>query len=513
MAATGGNPTIDSLERVLTTQHGKDRYLTTLELAFEWVEFDNRKALGYATEANRQSASIGDSHEIVRSKRIMGQILRRAGHNREAIATFQEALGLAEKYNDEDEEMWICNSLGLAYVFAARYDSALSYYYRTLRMRTERKLQAPISMTLANIGLLYYKLGEYDESISFSERAVEIGLIPDVEVNVRIPIINLALGHIKKRRFEKGEELLEQWIEKYGSNSSQTEIMNWQFAKGYLLLNMGRAKEAKVYYERSLEIANEVKDGYYQVEASVGIAMCLMTGSDRQRAQELLIWCEKVADESGYDTSLEGVYERLITLHERKGNLATLVEWQSKLLSLRQRVMNENVLHRISVARVEFQERENTLLIKKQAEVIGLNNEVISRQRWLTILSFSLALVLVGFIALLYQFIRQQKRIALDLDRKVSERTRELQASEASLVRSLAEQRALMDLVSRKVRSSIATFRGLWQFAAADPVQRTIIIEKFERTASDLLEVSNIVDRSSELRSGQGEFDAGAAIA
>jgi len=88
-----------------------------------------------------------------------------------------------------------------------------------------------------------------------------------------------------------------------------------------------------------------------------------------------------------------------------------------------------------------------------------------------------------------------------DLDRKVFERTRELQVSENALIRSLGEQRVMMDLVSRKVQASVASFRGLLHVNEVEPMDSSAVIERFEATATELLQVSMIVDRSNDIRS------------
>src|SRR5205085_5426866 len=119
-------------------------------------------------------------------------------------------------------------------------------------------------------------------------------------------------------------------------------------------------------------------------------------------------------------------------------------DFQDRYFILREKLNDQKVFNRISVAKVEFEEQQNKLQIARHAEVISLNQRVINQQQVLNIVLVGIAVLMTGFIIVLYVASRYQKNISLALDRKVIERTRELQENESALLKSLAEQKALL---------------------------------------------------------------------
>jgi len=492
---------VDSLWRVAEESSGKEKLNATIELIYEYADSDNSKALSLASTASELAMALGDSLDLAMTTRLEGQLLRRIGKNNEGIKRLRSALGIAEASGIRNEQLLSSNALALAYVVAGRYDSALRLYFNALRIPIDKDQQKWRAVVLVGIGLLYYKLGENNEAIAFSSRAIEVAE-PINEVNLIMNASNnIALSNIMLGNYELAEKLLVEWGRRFTGSADSRRLLEWEFGQGLRLLKIKRYTEALEYLNRSVNRAKQIGDGYYELEGSTCIAMCLAGQGKHREANQLLARCETTAIASGLDASLLKVYEALLGMRGAGQVLEQIVDIQAKYIIVKERVLNENVLHRISVARVEFEENENRNLIAKQSETIALGEEVIDRQRRLNGVSIAFTIVLIGFVILLYRFVRYQRSIARQLDKKVVERTIELQSSQEILFRSLREQRALMELVSRKVQASIATLRGLWHVRDIDTLHQHAADDGFEVTANDLLQVSKIIDRSIDLDS------------
>jgi tetratricopeptide (TPR) repeat protein len=493
---------IDSVKSIVQSSSGVKRYSALMELVYQLYNNDNEVALRYATTAYELAMTIGDSTETVVVTRVMGQLHRVAGKNREAITFLRQALRLATAYKIEDEEMRIANSLGLAYMMTSKYDSSLINYFYALRMRMERKQQREIALILGNIALLYYKMGGLEEALMYNTRALAVlenVVAPDVHENI---LTNTALCYALSSDFVRADELLDQWEGEYLNKLSKKSTMNWLFAKGELLIRQEKFEQALIYFKESLQLAEEMGDGRFEVEGKNAVARCLYKLGQVSKAKEYLKWCEAKAIEHGSDLELSLTYWAMLPILKDERNVMALSDFQDRYFILREKLNDQKVFNRISVAKVEFEEQQNKLQIARQAEVISLNQRVINQQQVLNIVLVGLAVLMTGFIIVLYRFSKYQKNISLALDRKVIERTRELQENEGALLKSLAEQKALLRLVSSKIGASLSTFRGLWNLAAVENGRNSPINnDRFEIAALELMQVSGIVDRSSAMRS------------
>ncbi len=196
-------PFVDSLKALIPLSTGTNKYDLTFKVAYELFDVNNQEAVLYAKQAYGLSLELGDSLQITKSGRLLGQLLRRVDRLDEAIIQFGSVLSIAERNQFIDEEKRILNALAVLYIYKAMYDRALEYNFKSLEVREREGDKKEISIALGNIGLVYYKIGDFEQALEFYNRALEAKEQSTDKQAMDELLINMALCYIHLSFVEK----------------------------------------------------------------------------------------------------------------------------------------------------------------------------------------------------------------------------------------------------------------------------------------------------------------------
>ena len=128
-------------------------------------------------------------------------------------------------------------------------------------------------------------------------------------------------------------------------------------------------------------------------------------------------------------------------------------------------------------------EQENKSTIAKQEKAIIENQELIERQNKLNILSALVVILTVVIIFFLVRTYRKKQALNALLERKVQERTVELEVSRRELLREIRQREILIKRASSHIYEKVNTLKGLC-VAAREEVADRAALEYLERMNS-----------------------------
>jgi signal transduction histidine kinase len=283
------------------------------------------------------------------------------------------------------------------------------------------------------------------------------------------------------------------------TNIEQTRM---ECAYGYANYYSGQNQLHKAieYFRDCLLISQRLQDTRMATESKLGIAKCFEISQQHDSALAVLKGLNNRLKEGQYLPLKLRYFDIVSNAYEKKGLIKLALMYRNRHRTLSDSVVGLAMMNNAMMARLKFDEEQTEIILNKQSEVIQLNARVIDRQQLLLIVSVILGVVLLGFAIALYRFSQYQKRISAELDRKVFERTRELQASGQELVKRLNEQRDLLDLISSRLRSTLATIRGLWSIVLTDSHDKGALDKCFNKAITDLLQVPEVVERTAQMK-------------
>jgi CHAT domain-containing protein len=138
------------------------------------TEYSN--AIATCSRALQLTSEIGDENGRLRSLNMLTGIYERLGKFREAWRVAQECLGLSEKIVADQSQVISSYSISARCFYSlGLYSAALDYARETLRLAEVMNSPWVISRYLMNTGLAYAKLGKYEEAIGYIKRGMRIG--------------------------------------------------------------------------------------------------------------------------------------------------------------------------------------------------------------------------------------------------------------------------------------------------------------------------------------------------
>jgi tetratricopeptide (TPR) repeat protein len=494
---------IDSLKTFLNSPYIKDRYAAEFGIAWELYDVDNRAAVTYAKLAYGSSCLIGDTAKMITSGRIFGQLLRRVDQLDSALSILTKVLPWAERDGNLIEQAKILNALAVIYDYTGVYDLALLYDLKVLRLRRAMLDSVKIGDALGNVGSVYLNMEHFEEASKYYLEALKY---PGDSVQKAWLLTSLATAKLFSGDTQSFKLLSRNAILNSSPRGMVETMASYYYNYGMYYRMKGLFDSALFSYSKGLEHARRFADTRREIDNLLGIAQTYFENRKFDLAVGILDQVASIPHFNRYQGSALWYFDLKSSVLEKTGKFKEGLHFRNEEKKLREVMYSAEIRNNLAVARLEFEEEQNEAMILKQSELITMKELVIKRKNLLLIVSFVLAAALLLLAALLYKLSKYQKRISADLDRKVLERTRDLQASEKELMRQMGEQKLLLDIISGKIRASVATMRGLWDVAVSGSFEKSVLCSRFEIVTNDLLQSSHVIDRATEHRTHDAVF-------
>lgn len=482
---------VDSLQAVLETTQGGDRFPPLYDLAFEYLDKDNNKALAFIERAEQAALLSGDSLWIVKSKRVRGQILYKLERTDECIPLFENASAIANRNGFTKECMMILNSVGISYLFRARFDKALSNFVATKEMAKQLKNSEYFESSLNNIGVTYYQLRDFRKAIAFFLKRLEVSRemrsVPQYN-----PYINISLCYTELNEYSKARLYLDSSINKCGSQCADDVLMYTKTAAGLLFYKLKEHSRAMREFSTSLGLAKKIKRTRIMLDDIAYIAKILIKKNKLKEAKVYLEEGERIVKRGvPFPDQVLLIYSGFSDLYIKLKDYRKLASYQSKYIDLNDSIYNRNLTTRLMTAEAEFRERENRVKIESQNRIISLNQEIIARQKLINIIVALLALVTLTFSIFLFNNFRQKKNVNRILEEKIRQRTHELELSRDELLKVIREKEIRINRACGFIAESVNTIAGLCLTARkeiSDPITQSYLARIYR--TSDSIEIN-----------------------
>jgi tetratricopeptide (TPR) repeat protein len=496
---------IDSLKSLINHADIEKRYVGEFGIAYELFDVDNPVAVKHARNAHKLSSVLGDTTKMIVSGRIFAQLLRRLDRTDSAINLLQQILPWAEARTDLVETGRILNALAIACNNRGRYDLAVLYNLKALRVRRHQQDSNRIATTLGNAGLAYLGMDNFVESDHcfreaslYAKDSLQKSWLAVTHAYARLP-----LGDTTSFK-----PLLRQGVAYAKGHLTPEVLVTYHHSFGEFYRITRKFDSALSSYRKSLEVSISLLDTRRAAGNLLGIAQSHYEANQLDSAYGALQKAESFLSQDRYDGIRLWFLELMSNVLKGKRQFKRSLEFRIQYEVLQDTILSMRIANNVAVARLEFEEEQNEALISQQNEIIALKEIVINRQLNFLTVSTILGIALLALAVVLFRFSQYQRRVSRDLDKKVSERTHDLKSMEIELVRRLGEQKILLDLISSRMRSSVATISGLWSIAMSGSFDKSTVNRGFEKAACDLLQVPKVIERSTGPRTCDSLLEA-----
>jgi predicted ATPase len=160
-----------------------------------------------------------------------------------------------------------------------------------------------------------------------------------------------------------------------------------RFAAGYAALGEGDLPEARVEFERSLELAREAGDGRAEGAALAQLAWLSMAAGDSESARRLAEQASVLAEQAGDKLTASGAVTTLAELHAAAGQRDEAIAAYERGLALRRALGDKRLVANslVGLARAELLQAEYERPTALLREALALGREV--KDTWIMSLS------------------------------------------------------------------------------------------------------------------------------
>jgi len=272
-------------------------------------------------------------------------------------------------------------NLGSLFFYQDVFEKALEYYKKSNKLGHQIKNSKIIYNSTAAIGSVYGKLGKTELALEFNLHSLHIA--DSLEYNTGQAY---SLGNI-------------------GSN----------------YLASGEYVKAKNYIERSLSIKKDLGDKWGQIGSLLALSQLHNKTNNFKLAEKNIFTALRIAQDINARKRVADLYKDISILYSsiRENDLA--IEYMNKYVSVKDSIMNENILREMSDRKSEFalQKKEYEIdLLKKDTEILKAN-EVTQR---LKLISFGLLAVFFLIVSIVFiSLLSKQKKLTQLLKKKKTE--------------------------------------------------------------------------------------------
>jgi signal transduction histidine kinase len=493
---------LDSLRESAAGKSTLEKYELFISMMQQYSKrHDYSNAYQLAREASALASSLGDSTKICRAGRSEGALLVRLDRPVEAGEVLQRVLPIAQRYKLEEDYEIILSNLGNAFIFQARYDDALRAHFEVLGIREKNEDWVGVVFSLNNIGLAYFKMKNYDRSLHFYLQALNLKEKTKFDGIERL-LINIGLCYNQLRDFKEAYKYFDEAF-KYCKLDCQTQIyIEGKFGLGVAQYGMNSLSKAKLLFQESLSLSEEIGNRRFQAENLIYLAHIHIAEQDLTKALAALRTCELIARDEKFVELLIVTYKEYANVYTISKEFQHASEFQQRYIHLKDSIYSERLIENIAKVQTEFAERENI-------KTIADNEAVIRQQRYLSI-AIAIIAILASLLILVLQrsnrvskmvnaqlseakeVISQQNKLLelrnRDLDRQVERKTVDLEKVNLSLKQVNDELDNFIYKTSHDIRGPLASLKGMCNVALMD-VQDEVALDylrKLDATAERL---------------------------
>ncbi|MBT1705320.1 tetratricopeptide repeat protein [Chryseosolibacter indicus] len=355
--------------------------------------------------------------------------------------------------------------------------------------------EADYDIALNNIGLTYYKLRDYKKALSYYRQCIDAKIKLQDYFDLDRALINIGLCYRNLNDFSKAKYYVDSAFNVCKTNCSDIIKIEGNFCLGKIYTNLLEFEIAKDYFIKSYVLAKRIGDTRFSLENISELASILIRKDRIEEAVKYLREAETfITNDASYNLEITRIYSCYIDLYRKIGDYKRLALYQEKYILLKNSILSETLTTGLMKIEAEHLQKENMARIETQKQVIELTQKNIAVQRWVNILIGVIAFALLIVIMLLIRINKTRKTINEALEKKVQERTKELQQSRDSWHKAYEVKEQLIAKATTEIKSSIATLKGLStlglkQFKEPDAIQ---YMQEVELTSGNLMSVIEV---------------------
>jgi len=379
----------------------------------------------------------------------------------ERIAYAEQAVKLAEKFQDLQSKAKAYNHLGVAYNNKGNSEKSMDYFMKALKIMEQINDKSGIALSYRNIGQANFYIDNFDKALQYFQKSLDIKKESGDKKDISQLLI--LIGNVKAKT-EKYDEALDNYLKalkikkEIDDRLGISQIYN---NLGNVYLALGEMENVLEYRLKALQIDRELGNNWEIALTTYNLAEYYLMTKQPEKAYPYILESKELAENLENKGLVRDNLESFSFYYEQTGDYQKALKYQRDYSELTKTMFTEELSEKIAEMQVKYEtekkEKENQVY-KLQLQKVRLH-----RQQ----LVFILAIVLLIALFIYYRY-RTKKKSALLLQHLVNERTQELQQkinelrqAKDRIQKDLKERETLLHEIHHRVKNNMQIIKSM----------------------------------------------------
>ena len=392
------NHRLDSLLALLPTS-GADTTtaLLYLDIGQEYEDTgEKEKAREYYLKLKRLSKSLNFYYGYFQYASRYTDILIKDGYYDSIIIISNEALVLAQKMENRQEETIAKLNLGNGYNMKGYYETALNHYFDALRYYEEVRDSSSIGHLYSLLQTVYWDMKRFENAVVYGEKAVALLRHDKRPYLYSMSLLNLAntYSDMHPPQYAKAKESLDKALQIAKENGYlYVEVIAYLNYCDILRQNIQLDKQEE-YARRALKMAIEMNDPEILAIAQSNLGYASYHNGHYDEAENWINQGLALALKYDFKKTIRDTYKQLADLSHARHDYRAALTYAQNANSIDNLIVTSEILRFTEEVKIKYETEKKEFEIARQQAVI-------SRQNILrAVLSGGLALTVIILILL-----------------------------------------------------------------------------------------------------------------
>jgi tetratricopeptide (TPR) repeat protein len=411
----------------------------------------------------------------------------------EGLEYFTKGEMLAQQHNLYEKVYYAKNFIGIIYYNLYNYSEALNYYMEAYTYALKHLTYTQEVASLNNIAILYGDEGQFEKAEEYLLKAYHIAKRENDSLRTGHYAINLGILSARGKKYSEAKDFLFESLDYIENSNESYQLKAWStMAEVHVYLK--EFNEAKKIIDRIYNSAQKLP------EKDIYVAILIQLSEyyyNKKEFDKAILMCHKAMEHEEWTKNKIRIYEQLSKVNYQLKNYDTAIKYKDSILKTTDSLYKAKNSQVYEGNKVKFE-------LQTYINELNTNQKQLSLERKIFAASLIVFLILIFLVYRIFRnkavqevqkkeiALRENKIIALELDKKNQEHLLLEKQLNTIEIQSLLEKEQLKNEIEQKNRQ--LTSKALYLSS------RNEIIEELIQSLSVLSEVNSNAELKKLLR-------------
>lgn len=465
---------IDSLRvSVLNLPNDTTKVIKLAKLSKKYLKYQIDTSFILAQKAIQLSEILNYDFGYAKSLNQMGLVYKYLSKYDSALSYYNKSLVKFDSLKNNFEQASVLNRMGNVYKRYGKYDSSIKCFRKSLRIYQSLNDSSHIISVINNLGVLYSDMGKYEKSLEYYFTYLNICKSMNKTSNFHIVYMNIANVYSRMRNNNKAIEYYKLALDLFQNQNNKYDQLKLIHNIGVSYEYSHKYKEAKYYYLKAISIEKEINEKEMLIFSLQGLGNVLIKLGKfndgityLKKSYQLATEIGDIRKEHKLSSSLYYAYEnigdykrgmfylkRFVVLEDSIYNL----DKKTQIVKLEEKYKAEKREQQIAVLEKE-QQIQKLELFKKNLEA-----KQKSSQRNVLILIVAFVIILLVYFAFVSKKRKRLNELLIKQNKKIIDQRTEIVKRNRDLLESNNTKDKLFQIIAHDLRSPLVSMDSISQ--------------------------------------------------